>query len=58
MLDSDQLRSLPHIRPPVLTAYVDTNPATRRTQGHPPELIIGRWIGGAAASGTPPRSAW
>ncbi|MGH7318596.1 MAG: VLRF1 family aeRF1-type release factor [Candidatus Rokuibacteriota bacterium] len=36
MLDTDRVRSLPRIAPPVLTVYVDTNPATRRNQGHPP----------------------
>jgi hypothetical protein len=42
MLDTDRVRSLPRITPPVLTAYVDTNPATRRNQGHPPGYLA--WL--------------
>ena len=34
MLDTDRVRSVNRIAP-VSTAYVDTNPATRRNQGDP-----------------------
>lgn len=33
MIGADQVSSLPHLTPPVLTAYLDTNPANRRNQG-------------------------
>jgi hypothetical protein len=36
MLDVDRIRALQRITAPVLTAYVDTNPATPRNQGEPP----------------------
>jgi hypothetical protein len=42
MLDTDRIRSLPRIIAPVLTVYVDTNPATRRNQGHPPGYLA--WL--------------
>jgi hypothetical protein len=42
MLDADRVRSLPRIAPPVLTAYLDTNPATPRNQGHPPGYLA--WL--------------
>ena len=40
MLDAKQIHSLPRISPPVLTAYLDTNPANARNQGHPPGYLI------------------
>jgi hypothetical protein len=42
MLDTDRIRSLPRITAPVLTVYVDTNPATRRNQGQPPGYLA--WL--------------
>jgi peptide subunit release factor 1 (eRF1) len=42
MLDADRVRSLPRIAPPVLTAYVDTNPATPRNRGEPPGYLA--WL--------------
>jgi hypothetical protein len=53
MLDARQIHALPRITPPVLTAYLDTNPANPRNQGHPPGYIIylksrGRIIGSRA----------
>jgi len=42
MLDAKRIHSLPKIPPPVLTAYLDTNPANSRNQGHPPGYII--WL--------------
>jgi hypothetical protein len=35
MLDAKRIQSLPQIPPPVLTLYLDTNPANPRNQGHP-----------------------
>jgi hypothetical protein len=35
MLDADRIRAFRRIAAPVLTAYVDTNPATPRNQGEP-----------------------
>jgi len=40
MLDQKQVQSLPQLTPPVLTAYLDTNPANARNQGQPPGYII------------------
>jgi peptide subunit release factor 1 (eRF1) len=40
MLDAKQIHSLPRIHSPVLTAYLDTNPANPRNQGHPPGYVI------------------
>ena len=53
MLDANKIHSLPRLTPPVLTAYLDTNPANARNQGHPPGYIIylksrGKIIGGRA----------
>lgn len=42
MLDAKLIHSLPQIPPPVLTAYLDTNPANPRNQGHPPGYVI--WL--------------
>jgi hypothetical protein len=42
MPDTDRVRSLPRITPPALTVYVNTNPATRRNQGHPPGYLA--WL--------------
>lgn len=42
MLDVDRARSLRRLAAPVLSAYVDTNPATRRNQGHPPGYLA--WL--------------
>jgi hypothetical protein len=36
MLDPARMRLLPRLRAPVLTAYLDTNPATARNQSSPP----------------------
>jgi len=40
MLDQKQVQSLPQLAPPVLTAYLDTNPANARNQGQPAGYII------------------
>ena len=37
-----RIRSLRRITAPVLTAYVDTNPATPRNQGEPPGYLA--WL--------------
>ena len=42
MLAVDQVRSLRRLAAPVLSAYLDTNPATRRNQGHPPGYLV--WL--------------
>lgn len=42
MLDADRIRSLPRLAAPVLTAYLDTNPATQRNQGSPPGYLA--WL--------------
>jgi len=42
MLDVDRVRSLRRLATPVLSAYIDTNPATRRNQGHPPGYLA--WL--------------
>ncbi len=42
MLDAKLIHSLPQLPPPVLTAYLDTNPANSRNQGHPPGYLI--WL--------------
>ena len=42
MLDAKLLESLPQIPPPVLTAYLETNPADSRNLRHPPGYII--WL--------------
>jgi hypothetical protein len=39
MLDVDRVQSLRRLAAPVLSAYIDTNPATRRNQGHPPGYL-------------------
>lgn len=54
MLDAKQIHSLPELVPPVLTAYLDTNPANPRNQGQPPGYLIylksrGQLIGGRVA---------
>jgi hypothetical protein len=36
MLDAARIRALPRLKAPVLTAYLDTNPATPRNQSTPP----------------------
>ena len=35
MLDREVIATLPQISPPVLTAYLDTNPSNPRNQGRP-----------------------
>jgi hypothetical protein len=40
MLDADRIHSLPQLAPPVLTLYLDLNPANPRNQGHPPGYLI------------------
>src|SRR5712671_4641981 len=42
MLDAKLLESLPHIPQPVLTAYLETNPADSRNLRHPPGYMI--WL--------------
>jgi hypothetical protein len=42
MLDAARIRSLPRLAAPVLTAYLDTNPATPRNQGSPPGYLA--WL--------------
>lgn len=42
MLDTGLIHSLPQLAPPVLTVYLDTNPAKARNQGHPPGYRI--WL--------------
>jgi len=42
MLDANLLQSLPELPAPVLTAYLDINPANPRNQGHPPGYLI--WL--------------
>jgi hypothetical protein len=42
MLDATRLRSLPRLAAPVLTAYLDTNPATPRNQSSPPGYLA--WL--------------
>jgi hypothetical protein len=42
MLDVDQVRSLRRLAAPELSAYLDTNLATRRNQGHPPGYLA--WL--------------
>jgi hypothetical protein len=42
VLDGDRLRSFRRLTAPVLSAYIDTNPATRRNQGHPPGYLA--WL--------------
>jgi Bacterial archaeo-eukaryotic release factor family 10 len=42
MLDTKLLESLPQIPPPVLTAYIETNPADSRNLRHPPGYLI--WL--------------
>lgn len=42
MLDVGRVRSLRRLAGPVLSAYIDTNPATRRNQGHPPGYLA--WL--------------
>jgi hypothetical protein len=46
MLDIDRIEALRRLAPPVLSAYIDTNPATRRNQGHPPGYLA--WLKTAA----------
>jgi hypothetical protein len=38
----DRVRSLRRLTGPLLCAYIDTNPATRRNQGHPPGYLA--WL--------------
>jgi hypothetical protein len=40
MIDAKLIHSLPRIPAPVLTLYLNTNPAEPRNQGHPPGYII------------------
>lgn len=42
MLDARFLHSLPQLPQPILTAYLETNPANPRNQGHPPGVLI--WL--------------
>ena len=42
MLDASRIQALPQLAPPVLTLYLDTNPAHPRNQGHPPGYLI--WL--------------
>lgn len=42
MLDASRIHSLPSLTPPLLTLYLDTNPANPRNQGHPPGYLI--WL--------------
>jgi hypothetical protein len=42
MLDAARIRSLPRLAAPVLSAYLDTNPATPRNQGSPPGYLA--WL--------------
>jgi hypothetical protein len=42
MLDVARVRSLPRLKAPVLTAYLDTNPATARNQSNPPGYLA--WL--------------
>jgi hypothetical protein len=42
MLDVDRVRSLRRLAAPVVSAYIDTNPATRRNQGDPPGYLA--WL--------------
>ena len=42
MLDVGRVQSLRRLTAPVLSAYIDTNPATRRNQGHPPGYLA--WL--------------
>lgn len=46
MLDTDRIRVLRRLAPPVLTAYLDTNPANPRNQGEPPGYLA--WLKAAA----------
>ena len=40
MIDAKLIHSLPRISSPVLTLYLNTNPAEPRNQGHPPGYLI------------------
>jgi len=40
MIDAKLIHSLPRIPAPVLTLYLNTNPAEPRNQGHPPGYVI------------------
>jgi hypothetical protein len=42
MLDAARIRSLPRLKAPVLSAYLDTNPATPRNQSSPPGYLA--WV--------------
>ena len=42
MIDPRRVHSLPHLTTPVLTAYLDTNPANHRNQGRPPGYMT--WL--------------
>jgi len=42
MLDASRIHTLPALTPPLLTLYVNTNPADPRNQGHPPGYLI--WL--------------
>jgi len=53
MLDASRIHTLPQLEPPILTLYLNTNPADPRNQGHPPGYLIwlksrARVIGGRA----------
>jgi Bacterial archaeo-eukaryotic release factor family 10 len=42
MIDLEQIHSVPRLRSPVLSAYLDTNPGNPRNQGRPPGYIT--WL--------------
>ncbi len=42
MLEAKRIQSLPEMREPVLTVYLNTNPGDRRNQGSPPGYLI--WL--------------
>lgn len=53
MLDASRIHTLPALAPPLVTLYLNTNPADPRNQGHPPGYLIwlksrARVIGGRA----------
>jgi len=55
MLDTKLIHSLPQIPSPVLTAYLNLNPADPRNQGHPPGYIIYLKSRGRVIAGRVPR---
>lgn len=42
MLDASRIQTLPQLAPPILSLYLDTNPADPRNQRHPPGDLI--WL--------------